>query len=178
MPRISHQLNISHLFNFRLTQNYDVILFDDASECSEMHSTLALCFSPSAFLMFGDRLRKPKDDLDLEMKYKKTMNQSMFQRLLNVGHHVLHLKQTVRFSSSVLNFMNEVFYNRVLQPSGIHTHGNINGFRLFYGVKDDSVYYLLRQMMHLFQPRHVKYSLILPPNIYPKDLEKNVGAFE
>lgn len=157
-----------------------MVLFDNASESAEMYSTLPLLFKPSAFVLFGDRFRKPSDPLDLERKYpRRRLMQSMFQRLYASRQSVLELNYTSRFAEPVLRFLNQRFYNNTLRPRRDLTVDKKKSFAVFHGKSVDFQHSVLSTIFskaipsHIFKPTENDYSyaVILPPNI--SEAEKN-----
>lgn len=142
---------------------------------NEIFSTLPFILSPSSFIMFGDRFRSPKDPMDLKVKYPTyNLNQSMFARLVNGNRCVVNLRYTYRFQTSVINFLNEVFYSRSLTRLNPKTE-NFKGFGLFHRSNDSYMFWLLEQFMQFKSPADHRYAIILPPNITQPGMDQTLG---
>lgn len=159
---------------FRYSTKFDVILFDNASQIDEIYSTLPFLFKPSAFIMFGDCYRKPKDTHNLNSKYNCTLNQSMFHRLVQADKNVLTLKHTLRYSDPVLKFLNN-FYDQSLQPYMQRPIQGMAGFALFHRSQDRLLFRLLERIMQVLQPQQYKYGIILPQNIKVDEMNGILG---
>lgn len=159
-------------FSDRYSKQFDVILMDNASECNELYSTLALLYSSSSLIFFGDAMRKPKDEMDMDRKYPGlNIDGSMFARLRQRKHCVLKLVNCYRFSPQVLEFVNEVFYNRSLQPVPRPVE-YVKGFCVFHHANERVVHIFLTQLLKYFEPNDsYKFGVILPPNISVNDVE-------
>lgn len=142
---------------------------------NELTSTLAFLFSPSSFIMFGDRFRSPKDPMDLIVKYRtQNLNQSMFGRIVNGTRCVANLRYTYRFGTSVLKFLNHVFYSHSL----IRFHpkpDEFKGFGLFHRSNDSYMFRLLERFMQFASPEQHQYAIVLPPNISQGSMDQTLG---
>lgn len=139
---------------------------DNASECNELYSNLALLYTPSSLVFFGDAMRKPKDHMNLDQKYPKmNLNQSMFERLRYWDRCVLKLENCYRFSPQVLSFINERFYKQTLKPVS-HAVEYVKGFCVFHHQNESVMHLLFTALLkYLEQFETYKYGVILPPNI-------------
>lgn len=169
---------------YSICNKYDVILYDNASESSELISIIPLCLSPSAYILFGDPDRKPNDSLHLDQKYEDyNLNQSMFKRMTSIeygktaNNNVLRLNDQKRFSTPVHNFLNKCLYKSQLDPPGLFNaesgaSDRIAGFRMFHREKDGLMFDLLQRMMEISPPSISNtYGVIVPPNVNPIDVQ-------
>lgn len=155
----------------KYANKFDVILMDNASECNELCSTLALLYSPSSLILFGDPQRTPKDTIGLEKKYPKyNRNGSMFHRLHNRDQIVVKLENCYRFAPQVLSFLNERFYNRgLVQCAQIDV--DVRGICVFHNSIDEDMSRFFMQLLRYFDRYPYKIGVILPPNHQQKDFD-------
>lgn len=159
--------------NCRHFSKFDVILFDDASEIDEAQSTMALLFSPSAVILFGDPCKKAMDPMGIEQKYPKhNLNQSMFERIRKSRRCVLHLDSQYRFGETISRFVSKYLYSglsvgcRKMQPSK-----TLNGVSIYHRKNDGFCFGFIKNMLQHINPKQYSYGILHPPNINRTDIE-------
>ncbi|XP_031633445.1 uncharacterized protein LOC116347127 [Contarinia nasturtii] len=169
----------------------DVILFENASECDEMNSTVPLLFSPSSLVMFGDSNRNPKDSRDLISKYPKSnTNQSMFKRLLDAKYYVLHLNRTYRFSKLLLHMLNETMYyeKRLELFNRDQQFTQLKGFAVLHyeNENEHELVQLMKRVVEITYPKlrsasatpsNIRYGIIRPANVNTETVAKALDMF-
>lgn len=157
---------IEHSFRYG-HQHFDVVILDDAEQCSELHSIMASNFNPKAFILFGDRSANSIFEKRFDQQYPQhNFSQTLFHRLVNNENEnfVHELKINHRFSRDLLTF-----FNKICNLSMLHHASEMEniGFSLshFYLLHSTDETLILTQISRLlYCARQFKIAVIKPPN--------------
>lgn len=122
-PRI--KCNLCNGFPFpRHIDKFDIVIVDDATQCSELSTVIPLAFQPTSLILFGDTFSQPiTKSVDPECN-RKGFYRSLFHRILDClrqyTHECFHsyeLQEQYRMSPGICDLVNGFYYKNTMRTT-------------------------------------------------------------